>query len=127
MAIRVVNSEVLDIMDSDCNVSTTVIDSLIIAASAIVDKVFEGDGTMTDTLLKEVERWLTAHMIASSLYRTTMQEEIGEAKVIYTGKWGKNLESTPYGQMVLTLDVTGKMAKAGKSGSSIYAVKQFDD
>lgn len=126
MAIRTTNAEVLQIMDSDCNVSTTIIDRLIIAASAVVDKVFEGDSTMTTTLLKEVECWLTAHMIASTLYRTTQQEEIGEAKVIYTGKWGKELELTPYGQMVLTLDVTGKMAKAGKAGASIYAIKSFD-
>lgn len=126
MAVRVTHDEVLDIMDSGCTVSHTVIDSLIISANAVINSVFDSDTTMTETMLKEIERWFVGHMIASSLYRSTMQEEIGEAKVIYTGKWGKMLEMTPYGQMVLTLDVTGKMAKAGKSGASIYAIPNFD-
>lgn len=126
MAVRVTHDEVLDIMDSGCTVSHTVIDTLIISANATINSVFENDTTMTETMLKEIERWFVGHMIASSLYRSTMQEEIGEAKVIYTGKWGKMLEMTPYGQMVLTLDVTGKMAKSGKSGASVYAIPNFD-
>lgn len=127
MAVRTTHDEVLEIMDN-CTVSHSVIDKLIIAASAVVDQVFLDDDDIGDTLLAEIEKWLTAHMIAStSLYRTTSEEEVGDARAKYTGQWGKKLESTPYGQMVLTLDTTGKMARLGKMAASIFAVPSFDD
>lgn len=126
MAVRTTAAEVLDIMDSGCTVSTNIITRLIVAASAVVDQVFENDTDIGDTLLEEIECWLTAHMIASSVYRTASEEEVGDARVRYTGQWGKKLESTPYGQMLLVLDTTGKMAKMGKSGASITAITSFD-
>jgi hypothetical protein len=127
MAIRTTSAEVLQIMDN-CTVSTTIIDSFITSASALIDKVFEYDiDDMPSTLLEEMERWLTAHMIASSLQRTTDTERLGDAEVKYTGKWGENLGSTPYGQMVMTLDYSGRMKSLGKGRAGIYAVPQFDD
>ena len=63
MAVRVTSAEVLQIMDN-CKMSTTVIDGLIVSANAFINKVFEYDTDMTETILKEIERWLTAHMIA---------------------------------------------------------------
>jgi hypothetical protein len=127
MAIRTTREDVLGIMDSDTTINTVVLDKIIIAASAVVDKVFEDNDNPGDTLLAEIEMWLAAHMVASSIRRTTSDEKIGDAAIKYTGQWGKKLESTPYGQMVLTLDVTGNMAKAGKAGASIFAVTSFDD
>ena len=126
MAVRCTHDDVIGIMDN-CTVSHSVIDVLIPIASAIVDKVFSGDSTMTTDMLKGVEMYLTAHMIASTLERTTSDEKIGDASVKYTGKWGEGLKSTPYGQMVLTMDVTGKMAKTGKLGVSMYAIPNFDE
>jgi hypothetical protein len=126
MAVRITYSEVLEIMDN-CTVGTSIINNLIIEASAIVDSVFIEDETMTEAMLKSVEKWLTAHMLASTLSRTTSEEKLGDASLTYTGKWGQGLSSTPYGQMVLILDVTGKMAKMGLKGASIRAVKSFDE
>jgi hypothetical protein len=126
MAVRTTHDEVLEIMDG-CTATHAVIDTLIIAASAIVDKVFASDGDIGDVLLEEIERWLTAHMLASSISRVGSDEKLGDASIKYTGQWGKKLESTPYGQMVLTLDTTGKMANLGKMAASIYAVKSFDE
>lgn len=124
---RVITDEVFDIMESDVTVTASAVTAMITAASALVDSVFATDTTIGTTLLKEIERWLTAHMLASTLTRTTSKERLGDAEVSYTGTWGKFLESTPYGQMVLTLDVTGKMAKAGKMGATMYAVKSFTE
>lgn len=127
MAIRTTSAEVLQIMDN-CTVSTTIIDSFITSASALIDKVFEYDiNDIPSALLEEMERWLTAHMIASSLQRTTDTERLGDAEVKYTGKWGENLGSTPYGQMVMTLDYSGRMKSLGKGRAGIHAVPQFDD
>ncbi len=124
---RVTAIEVKEIMEG-CTVENTIVQSFIIGASAIVDKVFAGDVEVGTVLLKEIERWLTAHMIAStSYYRTTEEEKLGEAQVKYTGKFGENLSSTPYGQMVKTLDVSGKMTRyVGKASASMRSIKSFD-
>ena len=75
---------------------------------------------MVSFLFLEQKRTLTS-------IRTTSDEKIGDVSVKYTGKWGELLKSTPYGQMALALDITGKLARAGKTGASIYAVKSFDE
>jgi len=126
MAIRVTAVEVKEIMDN-CTVIDSVVDNFIITASALVDKIFIGDLSITAVLLKEIEKWLTAHLLASTLSRTTSQEQIGDVSVKYTGFWKEGLSSTSYGQMVLILDTSGKMAKAGKMGASMMAVKSFED
>ena len=124
MAARVTAVEVKAIMDN-CTVLDATVNVFIAAGTLLIDKVFVNDTTSGDDTLKELERWFVAHMIASTLSRTTSEEKLGEAAVKYTGKWGMKLESTPYGQMVLTLDSTGKMANVGKMAASIYAVKNF--
>jgi len=123
---RVTADDVKLIMDN-CTLEDTKVDAYITAAAELVDQVFASDAIITDTLLTEIEKWLTAHMIASSSMRTASVERIGQAEIRYTGVWGKMLESTPYGQMVLTLDITGKMAKMGKRTVSVYAIENFDD
>jgi len=129
MAVRVTYEDVQAIMENGASdVDETVIEEVyIVAANAVVNEAFLGDTTTPTAILKEIERWFTAHMIACSLQRTASEEEIMDARVKYTGYWGKKLESTSYGQMVLTLDTSGKMAKLGKGKVSMKAVKSFDD
>jgi hypothetical protein len=122
---RVSAIEVKEIMDN-CTVIDAVVDTFIDASTALIDKIY-ADTIVTDALLKEIERWLTAHMLASTLARTTSDEKLGDASVKYTGQWGKKLESTPYGQMVLVLDPTGLMANTGKMSATITAVNEFDE
>ena len=104
----------------------TTITPFLTAANLWVTQVFEGDGTLTDALLAEIEKWLTAHMVSCTIHRTASKEALGDASVSYTGYWSKNLESTSYGQMVLMLDVTGKAGRMGKLAASMYAVKDTD-
>ncbi len=122
---RTTATEVKAIMDN-CTVDDTVVDVFIISANAVVTKVFDGDTDIGSTMKEEIERWFTAHMLASTLCRTTITEKIGEVAVKYTGEFRENLSSTPYGQVVLQLDTTGKMANIGKRGASITAIKSFD-
>jgi hypothetical protein len=82
--------------------------------------------SISDDLLADLEVWLSAHMIASTILRMTSEEALGDASVKYAGKWGEGLKSTPYGQMVLILDTTGLLAAAEKRKASIYAVPNFD-
>jgi len=122
---RVNSAQVKEIMDG-CTTPDATVEAMITAANLIVDKIFVDDVSISEELLTEIEKWLSAHMVASTVFRMTSDEKLGDASVTYTGKWGKNLESTPYGQMVLVLDVSGKMANMGKMAASIYAVKEFE-
>ncbi len=119
---RVTIAEVKAIMDN-CTVADATITAMIGAATELITETFEEDTTLTTTQKKEIERWLVAHMLASTLHRTTSEEKVGDASVKYTGKFGMRLESTPYGQMVLMLDVTGKLQNSGRRGASIYSVE----
>jgi len=125
MAVRTTAAEVKEIMDN-CTLDDTVVDAYIVGANAWIDNILADDITLGDTLLETLEQWFTAHMIAVSTCRTASKEKLGEAAVEYTGKWGMKLNSTSYGQMVLTLDTTGLLAKAGKESASIYAITSFD-
>ena len=125
MAIRTTAAEVLQILDG-CTLSSTIVDVFIASASRLVDSVYAADTTMSDAQLEDIEMWLSAHMIASTLHRQTSQEEVDGASVKYTGFWSKDLDSTSYGQMVKVLDVTGKMAKVGKKAARLTAITSFE-
>jgi len=120
-------SEVREILN-DSSLEEGFVGRMISSASIVVTNVFAGDTTVDSSFLKEIEKWFAAHMIASTpLARTVSEEKIGDAGVVYTGKWGENLKSTPYGQMVLTLDYTGKMTRMGKAEARIVAIKSEED
>ena len=121
---RVTIAEVQSILPTN-SLTDAVVTSFITGATALVDSAI-GDSTELSTdLKKEIERWLTAHMISGTLERMAESEGAGGASIKYTGTYGQNLASTPYGQMVLTLDTTGKMASLGKKTASMYAVTSF--
>jgi len=123
MAARVTATEVIAIM-ANAELSTTKVDSFIAGANALVNASFgAGDAS---AITKEIERWLTAHLLASTIERTASQEAAGGASVTYTGKFGERLSSTPYGQMVLVLDTAGLMMEfPHKQKVSIFAVPNF--
>ena len=122
MANRVDYDDVKVIIDTD--VSDANITTYITAAHALMADVF-GTGDATATLLIEIEKWLAAHMIAMSQTRQGEMEKVGDAQIKYTGQYGELLKMTSYGQMAMTLDTSGKLAKMGKQVASTYAVTSF--
>lgn len=119
--------EVKEIMDG-CTLTNEQIDPYIASAEAFIDRVFSEDTTITTALKTELKKWLTAHMIASIRYRPALKERVGEAEWSYSDKiFGQGFNSTPYGQMLLQLDTTGKLALSGKKSASIYAIPQRDE
>ena len=131
MANRVDPNEVKDIIDT--SISEASIEAYITAANLTVT-AFLGDSVLTAPQLKEIERWLTAHLIACSRQREISDEAAGEAKVSYVTEYsmfGKGLDATLYGQQVKMLDTTGTLAAdlgaAALKSASIYAVTSFDD
>lgn len=127
MALRVTNEDVLNIMDVTASETDKVkIDTMITTANLIINKVFENDTIMSEELLTECEKYLAAHIAALTIFRSTSQEKIGDVTLIFTGKWGDKLNSTPYGQMLLTMDISGKLAATGKEAIEMYAIPNFD-
>jgi hypothetical protein len=120
---RVTVNEVKRIIDT--NLTDTIIEAFISGATNMVDQALEDDTDLSDDLKKEIERWLTAHMIAATRERQIESASAGSASVKYQGVTGKKLESTLYGQMVLTLDTTGRFASLGLKRASISAVVSF--
>lgn len=120
---RTTATEVKEILDTDLDDS--IVEAFIVGANALVTEVL-GETDLGDTLLEEIERWLTAHMIASTRKRMAAEEGAGGAYIKYTGKFDKNLASTPYGQQALVLDATGNMAKLGTKAARLIAVTSFD-
>jgi len=128
---RVTADEVKEIIPGT-TLENPAIDVYITGVSLVVDQWLTDSG-LSDAILTEIERWYTAHLIASTNYRLSAREKVGDAeieygsKVEYVGKGYDRLSSTPYGQMVLELDSTGTMNKVGKRGARIFAIQSFDD
>lgn len=73
------------------------------SANVYINAVTAG-GEYTEETLFEMERWMSAHMIAMTQERVAKEEGAGGAYIKYAGDWGEGLMQTPYGQTVLNLD-----------------------
>ena len=102
------------------------VDAYITSANILVTQALGSSGLGTD-VLREIERWVAAHMLASTKTRQATDEKAGTASVKYSGQYGANLSSTSYGQMALTLDVSGALASLGGKAAFVYAVPSFDN
>jgi len=122
MAVRVTATEVKVIITT--SLADAAIESFIAIANAMVtNTVTCGLGA---AVLKEIERWLTAHLISITQERMTTDEKLGEATVKYAGVYGEGLKGTSYGQMVLALDTCNSFANLGKKAASIKAITSFE-
>ena len=106
-------------------ISATVIDSFITIASTIVDNTVATSG-MDDTLLEQIEQFLTAHLLYTTVKRQVQNKSVGDASESYA-KLGEGLKATTYGAIVAQLDYTGILVNTGKSTAKIEAIPSFDD
>jgi len=124
---RVDASEVKEIIET--SMSDSAIEAYITAANLTVTKYLD-DEDLDDAQLKEIERWLTAHLIASTKERSISKENTMQAGASYDGKTGMGLDATLYGQQVKILDTTGTLASleknVGLKTASIYSITSFD-
>ena len=130
MATRVTADGVKEIIPG-CTLGDPAIDMFIVGANTVINQTLSGAG-VSDATLTEMERWYAAHLISSTNYRLPAREKVGDAeveygsKVEYVGKGYDRLSATPYGQMVLDLDPTGKMNTVGKRAVKIFAIPSFE-
>jgi len=125
MANRTTATEVKAILDNS-QLTDAEVDIYITSANTLVTDTL-GDSTLLgSTELKDIERWLAAHLISITRERIGVKEKIGDISIEYAGKFGEGLNSTPYGQMVLSLDITGRMAGLGKKKVYFKTITSFD-
>ena len=121
MAIRATEAMVKEIIDTD--LTNEQITPFLIAANTMVADLLLNENYSVTTL-QEIERWLAAHFVAVRDPQVT-SEKIGDAQAVYEGKTGKGLESTRYGQQVMTLEHHGLLAQLA-SGKRPAEVKTID-
>lgn len=127
MAIRTKAPEVLEILEEITNLTEAIIEPFIAVASMLVDEIAVTDPNVSAARLKEIERWLTAHIVTVAKERRPIEEEIGNDTAIkYSDVYGPGLQSTDYGQMAATLDTTGVLAARGKKRVDIVAITSFE-
>lgn len=117
---------VIEILEVDANRDEDVVTSYINSANVFVTAVLGSKGLST-ALMAEIERWLAAHMITSTIERQAKQEEAGGASITYAGDWGAGLLSTSYGQTAVAMDTSLTLASIakGRSAPSIQAITSF--
>ena len=122
MANRTTFTKVREIYDSQ--LTDEAIDKYIGIANGLVSNIPSGE--LTTTILADIERFLTAHLIVMTRERRGVQEELGESKVRYSNIFGPGMDATEYGQIVSDLDTTGTLRALGKKRASIVAVTSFE-
>lgn len=100
--------------------SNGAIDSYITIANPMVTNTVTCG--LSAAILKEIERWLTAHLISITHERRTTEEKLGEATVKYES--GDKAQS--YWDMVLQLDTCGGFAATGKKAVKVTAITSFE-
>lgn len=125
MATRVTATEVKEIIDTD--LADSIVETFITPANQIVTDAVGSNTSLSDAQRKEIERWLTAHLLAVTRVRQTEKEGVADASVTFQGKTAMGLDASQYGQQVKLLDTTGTIAQSlGKRGATIRAVTSFD-
>lgn len=97
----------------------------ITTANLMVTANLTGKG-LSDVVLTEIEKWLSAHLISITKVRQAESKKVGDAADKY-GRLGFDLSATTYGQTVKILDTSGTLAELGLKAVSIEAVPSFDD
>ncbi len=118
---RVTDTEVKKII-----ITTTDTTPFITVANQIVTEKISGESTLDDARLKEIEKWLAAHFVASTIERQAKSEKTGNASIVYMGGDGLGLDATTYGQQVKVLDTTGTLAQIGKRKARVDAIEAID-
>ncbi len=118
MANRVTHSEVTHIISST---EDTV--PFISVANRYVTRVL-GNTSLVAADLKDIELYMSAHLVAVSKEGgAVIQERVGSSMIQFANSaFGKDLESTRFGQMALSLDTTGTLATQAKPKAQFRAI-----
>ena len=116
MVQRVVDSEVKEILDTTIDTQP-----FIVAANLTVTERLADAGYSTDRL-KEIERWLSAHLACQRDPREIDVRADGLGVSYERATSGEGLKSTRYGQQVCLLDYLGILAMDSRSVRAGFSV-----
>ena len=86
-----------------------------------------GNSGLSDDELTQIEKYLTAHLLTlHNDERQLKTQKLGDATDTYAGNFGKGLEFSQFGQMVLMLDSTGTMQGLGGKKVSLSVINVND-
>jgi len=102
--------------------TTERIQAYIDGANALVESALFGKG-LPDVLLKEIERWLSAHLLVTTSQRQLEKASAGPAGATFFGKSGAGLNSSTYGQTVLHMDTTGTLQQLNDPSAQSFSIK----
>ena len=121
---RITTDELKEIITT--SVATASLQVFINAASLVVTEHLGSDTTLSAAQLKDIERFLAAHMLACTMEQQVKSRSVKDARDDYQGVTAMGLNATFYGQNVLLLDTTGILANVvGRRQASIHAVTSF--
>jgi hypothetical protein len=125
---RVTDVEVGLILDTDVTDFTP----FISIANILVTTQLSTPAKITNsTILKEIERWLSAHFFKCSLEQQEKVHEVGSTKATFMGAGNEvGLGATLYGQQAIAMDTSGTLANMGKSIGNfrpILAISRAED
>lgn len=121
---RVTANEVAEIITT--SVSDSDIGACIVAANLMIDEYLANETGMSAELLKEIERWLAAHLISVSKEPQELSVRVGEAEFRRVGSFGKGLESSTYGQVVLAMDSSSKLKNLSYPKALLTVLSESD-
>lgn len=121
MANRVTEAEVLEILPAGTSLVEATVLPFATSANTFVTANL-GDKSLSDDLLKEIERWIAAHMIAMSKEQQIKEAGAGGAVVKYTGYWSYKLLATNYGQVAVSLDTSKTLEAIAKGKLAAWSV-----
>lgn len=120
MTARVTAAEVAAIIEYNSDVITD-LTPFITAANLYVTQQL-GESGMDDDYLKEIERWVAAHLVKIRDV-SPLEERAGEAWDINAiPKLGDGLRATKEGMQAIMLDYTGKLARTAKGRVAAFGV-----
>lgn len=103
----------------------TPLTAFITAADLILDRYAVSCTKASVAELKEMARWLSAHLIAvTDTSGDVRSETIGPVSVSYgsAAVSGEGLLATRYGKAVTLLDPCGLLVKSGRAAASVEAI-----
>lgn len=123
---RVEVDEVKQIIET--SLSDPIITAFIDSANVTVTALLGTSTVLSTDQMKEIEKWMAAHLIACTRERQVKSESVDGASVTYEGSTGDGLDSTMYGQMAKMLDTSGVLASSiGMKTITIKAITSFED
>lgn len=114
MAARVSDIEVRMVIEIDASLD---IDAFILAANLMVTALCT-DSSLLATQLKEIERWLSAHLVAIR-EPMALSRKAGPFAESYMSKVALGLDVTHWGQQAMLMDTSGALAQANKQGGTV--------